>query len=348
MTTTSTDTLADLWYTRCPVPTASGLAFSQGWLGERAQALGLTLGVLQDAPAHIARHHYDHALPGLVREGGNVPAIVARANGAPTWLIGLTWIDERQLIVSRADEPVTAATLAGRRIAVPGWAAERHASHQRAMALAGFESVLRHAGLGLDAVQVVDVPVGATVPPGKLRAGRPGTGWMALAAVAEGRADAAYVKGSGGLAAARAAGLVAAIEIDALPERRLRVNNGTPRPLTVHDELLQHRPEWAVAFLQESLRAARWAREHTADVRAILEREAGGDAAEVREAYRDGFHAGFAPDLDADRLALLQVQADFLHRHGFTGHALRVDEWVAAGPLAQALRDDSGTPLRTP
>ena len=336
-TTTPTDTLPDLWYTRCPVPTASGLAYSQGWLDERASALGATLGILQDAPAHIARHHYDHDLHGLVREGGNVPAIVARAHGAPTWLIGLTWIDERQLIVARPGDDLRAETLAGRRIAIPGWAAERHASHHRAMALAGFESVLRHAGLGLDQVTAVDVPVGATIPPGHLRAGRTGSGWVALQAVADGRADAAYVKGSGGLAAARAAGLAIAIEIDALPARELRVNNGTPRPLTVHDALLQHRPEWAIAFLQESLRAARWAQQNEDAVRVILEREAGGNAAEVREAYADGFHAGFAPSLDADRLALLQVQADFLHRHGFTDRALRVDDWVAPAPLRQAL-----------
>ncbi|WP_420225108.1 hypothetical protein [Pigmentiphaga litoralis] len=158
------DPPAKLWYTRCAVPTASGIAYDQGWLSSLYANEGVEIGILQDAPLDIARHHYDHDLPGLIREGGNVPAIVARAAGAPTRLVGLTWIDERQAIVVRDNDPQRGASLKGRRMAVPGWAAERHASHQRAMALAGFASALAHQGLSLDDVVHVDLPVGATIP----------------------------------------------------------------------------------------------------------------------------------------------------------------------------------------
>lgn len=325
-----------LWYTRCPVPTASGLAYAQGWLTRRYEAWGATLGILQDAPADIARHHYDHALPGLIREGGNVPAIVARSTGSPTRLIGLTWIDERQVIVTRPETRIGGEAWRGRRLAVPGWAAERHASHHRAMALAGFEAALRHDRLSLADVVQVEVPVGATIPPGHLRKARKSGGWVALRAVAEGRADAAYVKGSDGLAMAREAGLVIGVDLNGFPGREWRVNNGTPRPLTVHEALLDHRPEWVAAFLEESLRAARWAQENETQVRAIVEREAGGDKDAVQAAYGAGFHEGFAPTLEGDRLVLLDRQVDFLARHGFLDAHVDVEAWAVREPLAAA------------
>ncbi|MGR7001861.1 hypothetical protein ACU686_33880 [Yinghuangia aomiensis] len=84
MTTQSLDTV---WYTRCPVPTASGLALHRGTLAAEFTGDGLAFGVLQDGPAELARHHFDHQLVGLFREGGNVPALAARSEGAPSRLI---------------------------------------------------------------------------------------------------------------------------------------------------------------------------------------------------------------------------------------------------------------------
>ncbi|MBF6371344.1 ABC transporter substrate-binding protein, partial [Nocardia puris] len=95
-----------------------------GWLGETAAAAGLEFGVLQDAGPELAGHHFLHDLPSLIREGGNVPALAARAQGSPPRLIGLTWIDEAQAILVGPDSPVASpAELAGLRIGVPGWAA---------------------------------------------------------------------------------------------------------------------------------------------------------------------------------------------------------------------------------
>src|SRR5580704_10045459 len=82
-----------IWFTRCPVPTATGLAYKLGWLTEEFARDGIAVHTLQDAGAELARHHYDHALPTLIREGGNLLAIPAKAQGAPTRLVGLTWID---------------------------------------------------------------------------------------------------------------------------------------------------------------------------------------------------------------------------------------------------------------
>ena len=42
--------VTELWYTRCPVPTASSLAITQGWLDEEFAPDGITVASLRSAP----------------------------------------------------------------------------------------------------------------------------------------------------------------------------------------------------------------------------------------------------------------------------------------------------------
>ena len=324
-----------VWYTRCPVPTASGLAYHRGWLSEALGAHGLEVGILQDGPEELRRHHLDHRLPGLVREGGNVPALAARAEGAPTRLVGLTWIDEWQKILVRGDSGITGpAQLRGQRVALPAWAPTRAASFPRAMSLHGYRQALGQADLTLDDVRFVEVPTlrGADrvlEPPSELSI-------FGLDRLTTGEVDAVYVKGAAAAEEAEAIGAVVAVDLDALPDRRLRVNNGAPRPLTVHQDLLDHHPEVVVDFLAESLRAADWAAGDPAGVRTILENETRSGPAGVDTAYAPGFHEALHPDLSEERVALLERQKAFLSQHGFLAADVDVAAWVAAEPLARA------------
>ena len=101
------DAVEKIWFTRCPVPTATGLAYKLGWLTSEFKRDNIELNTLQEVGGELARHHYDHQLSTLIREGGNLYAIPARAQGAPTRLIGLTWIEEGQSILVRpeSDDP---------------------------------------------------------------------------------------------------------------------------------------------------------------------------------------------------------------------------------------------------
>lgn len=334
MTVTSELAIDTLWYTRCPVPTASGLAHSLGWLADNAAVHGLPLGVLQDAGPEIAVRHFDHQLPGLIREGGNVPAIAARAAGSPTRLIGLTWIDEAQAILVAPDSPVTdAGGLAGRRIGVPAWAADQARSFPRAMALHGFANALRLAGLTLADVTVVEVDVNRT--PEVRDAVTRRTTW-GVAELLSGEVDAIYVKGARAAEAAREQGFRVAVDLETATDRRGRVNNGTPRPITVHGDLLDHRPELVVGFLAASLRAADWAADHLDDVRTVLARETFSGPEGVTAAYGDGFHRGLHPTLSDERVELLGVQKQFLYSHGFLAADFDLEYWVDREPLEQA------------
>lgn len=336
----------EIWFTRCPVPTATGIAYKLGWLTEAFAADGIALKTLQEASAELGRHHYDHRLPTLIREGGNMLAFGARAQGEPTRLIGLTWIEESQLILARPDsEIVSAADLKGKRLALPSWNDNPIPSHvrgtsiARGMSLAGYKGALASAGLTFDDVELVETPdrlrtVGGAGRDLDPRRRDPGGLWP-IEALVSGQVDAIYVKGAAALDQAREHGLVVAIDLDELPDLRFRVNNGTPRPITVHQSLLDDHFDLVVRFLAVTLRAADHIAEQPQRLREILEVETAGSAAAVDQAYAK-LHEGLHPTLDAERLALFQQQKTFLFTHGFLDADFALADWIDRRPLEAA------------
>lgn len=326
--------LDQIWFTRCPVPTASGIAYKLGWLSEEFAADGLPVSTLQEA-RKLGHHHYDHELPGLFREGGNVPALAARASGAPSRLIGLTWIEEWQTILVRPDSGIRQPQdLKGKRLALPAWGDSRPGSIARAMSLHGYKGALSLAGLGFDDVELVEVALqdqqAASANEGLQRL------WSGLDYLARGEVDAVYVKGASAADAARRLGLVVGIDLDLIAAPRYRINNGTPRPITVHQSLLDNHFDLVVRFLAQTLNAAEWAANNRAGLNAILEEETRAGSAGVAEAYRGDFHTTLAPDLSAQRLDDLGVQKDFLYLHGFLERDFAIADWVDARPLQAA------------
>lgn len=329
------ETLERLWFTRCPVPTASGIAYKLGWLQDEFAADGLPIDTLQEA-RQLGHHHYDHQLPGLFREGGNLPALAARAAGAPTRLIGLTWIEEWQTILVRPDSNIRRPEdLRGKRLALPAWGDNRPGSIARAMSLHGYKGALASAGLGFDDVHLVEV---ALLDP--FDAGTPQLGlqrlWSGLDPLVRGEVDAVYVKGAAAADAARRLGLVVGIDLDALPDPRHRINNGTPRPITVHQSLLDEHFDLVTRFLAQTLRAADWAAGNRDALNAILEDETRAGSQGVAEAYRGDFHTTLAPDLSPQRLAFLDTQKTFLNLHGFLERDFDLADWVDHRPLQAA------------
>jgi ABC-type nitrate/sulfonate/bicarbonate transport system substrate-binding protein len=341
LNTPASKSVDTLWFTRCPVPTATGLAYKLGWLEEEFKPDGIAIKTLQEVGGELARHHYEHGLPTLVREGGNLLAIPAKAQGAPTRLVGLTWIDEAQAILVRPDSPIRKPEdLKGKRLALPVFRAadlaenRRGRSIARGMSLAGYKGVLASVGLSLDDVHLVEVTSGR---PGSDRENL-GSLWGGLEPLINGEVDAVYVKGASSVDAARQNGAVVGIDIDKLPERRFRVNNGTPRPITVHTDLIEQHFELLVRFLYQTLRAAEWAKTNLSGVHAILQGEARASGAGVAAAYRDGFHLSLAPDLSEERVELFRQQKNFQLTYGFLDRDFDFDAWIDPRPLEEARR----------
>ncbi|WP_129774428.1 ABC transporter substrate-binding protein [Peristeroidobacter soli] len=335
-----------IWFTRCPVPTATGLAYKLGWLTEEFARDGIPLSTLQEDARNsdLSRHHYDHELNTLIREGGNMLSIAARAQGAKTRLIGLTWIDEGQAIIARPDSGIREPKdLKGRRIALPSFIEHRIPSHirgssiGRGMTLAGVRGALAYAGLSFDDVTFVEVEarrIESGAAPANAQALQ--NLWWGLNDLVQGRVDAVYVKGASAVDAAKRLGVVVAIDLDTLPDRRFRVNNGTPRPITVHEDFLNDHLDLVSRFIAQSLRAADWAVNNEAGVREVLQSETRGSADGVAAAYRNDFHKSLHPDLSPERLALFRKQIDFLLLHGFLERDFDLEEWTDRRPLENA------------
>jgi ABC-type nitrate/sulfonate/bicarbonate transport system substrate-binding protein len=110
-----------LWYTRCPVPTASSVAIDHGWLDAEFSADGINISSLRASESPGVREsHFDHQQPDSFRQGGNTPPIWTRANGGDVALIGLTWVEEYQAIITLPETGIRSAKdLRGRRIGLP-------------------------------------------------------------------------------------------------------------------------------------------------------------------------------------------------------------------------------------
>jgi 2'-hydroxybiphenyl-2-sulfinate desulfinase len=329
-------TLSEIWVTRCPVPTATGISLKRGTLIKKFEQHGIDVAVLQDARKGLSVHHFDHQLPALFREGGNVPALAARSEGAPSRLIGLTWIDEWQVIIVRPDSEISKPEhLKNVKVALPEYADTRAGSIFRAMSLQGIRGALQLANLTLLDVDFIEVPERAESNTQQRDAS---TYWSGLDALITGEVDAVYVKGASAVEAATKRGLKVGIDLDQFEDVTSRVNNGTPRPITVHEDLLKDHFDVVVDFLEELFDTADWAQDHLDEVLVILEDETIAGAESVATAYRNNFHKSLHPSLSEERLELLRQQKDFLWLHGFLERDVDINTWVDHRPLLEVLK----------
>jgi ABC-type nitrate/sulfonate/bicarbonate transport system substrate-binding protein len=331
-------------FARSPVPTPLGIAVHLGWLSGENSSDGVAIKSLHELrPGE--RTHSEYTLRNSLRQGGSVPAIWARGCGAPTRVIGLSWVDESQLLITRHDAGISSVRdLRGRRIGLPSRPYEL-IDIFRATALRGVLNVLKSEGLPLDAVQLVDIEA-ARVPVADPDHS-PGADARALApmlwndyaaecaALLRGEVDAIYVKGAQGLEAAHLIRARTIIDIGFHPDPLLRNNNGTPRPLTVNANVLDQHPELVAGFLHLVAQAGDWARTHPEETVSYVSQETASPAAWVRLAYGDRLHQHLGIDLNPQSINALATFKDFLLEWGFLQQDFDVWDWIDATPYKQ-------------
>lgn len=335
--------LDTLWYTRCPVPTGLGIAVQKGWLEETLGAQGTQIKSLRESENQAVREsHFDHTLQNSVRHGGNIPAIWARASGRETRVIGLSWQDEVQLILTLPDSGIkTVKDLKGRKFGLPLWASVQ-IDFSRAQAIRALENALKLEGLEVKDVELVDYVRGGTHSDEAAQtvAGistfgsrRRGGQSAELVGLLRGEVDAIFLKGASAAHVAQQFGLHTVIDTGSHPEPLIRANNGTPRTLSVDLNLLDQHYDTAVGILSSVLRAEQWAWTHPDDTRRYLARETNSSEFWVTAAYGEDAHLRLRTDL-ADRSVLaLQDFTDFLHRWNFIPQNFSVREWLDPRPL---------------
>ena len=340
--------MQELWYTRRPEPTAIGIAADLGWLDDEFTPEGIALQALGRGEPHASAP----GSPLPLRDDGSVSSLWDRSRGAATRLVGLTWAEERQAILARPYVTIRdPEDLEGRRLGLP-LTAGTPIDVRRATALRGLQGALWAGGLTLNDAHLIDIPGAHTpapfVPAPRFSAAVGGRWRPELESLARGEVDAVYVTGDQAVAAAQRYGLHVAIDLNGHPDPRVRVNDGSLRPITVHQTLLDARPDLVTRFLSVLLDAAEWAAAYPGEAVALW-RETAAPSDLFRPSYGSFEAEGFAGsgasvdvpvdvsiDLSAERLGLLAEQERFLRTHGFLESSVSVGEWADPAPLAGA------------
>jgi ABC-type nitrate/sulfonate/bicarbonate transport system substrate-binding protein len=338
-----------LWYTRCSIPTPLGIAAQLNWYHNEFAADGLTVKSLQESqdPSEQASH-FEHTLPHSFRLGGAVPPIWARARGQDTRVIGISWIDEYQVILSRPESGIRSAKdLKGRRLGLPKGASSRPTVDvARASALRAFIVALELVGLSDSDVEWVDVPThrldtkeeGVQAPDTAVRRRRPHSYTGVARALIKGDVDAIYVKDVRGAETAHLLGANVAVDLGFHPDPRVRINNCSPRPLTVNTATLREHPDLVRRFLNRVVAVGPWARQNPADAVAEIARETGWTQDWVRFAYGDKVHQHLDTNLSEASIAGLDEFKNFLLKWGFLQADFDVRSWIDPEPLEDLAR----------
>jgi ABC-type nitrate/sulfonate/bicarbonate transport system substrate-binding protein len=338
--------VSSLWYTRCPVPTASSVAITGGWLDREFEADQIavrSIGESREPSLRLA--HYTHTHPALFREGGVVPPLWARSATGANRLIGLARVDQFQgLLALRGSKSADTGDLCGARIALPARPGQP-IDFSRAVAWHGIETALAAIGLQEEDVTLVDVPW----PEGFISdtAGSSGASLYTarenvrlytaeVLALVRGEVDAIYAAGPHALA-------IAAL-IDAVPLTRPATkadpSSGSPshlRALTVSTLLAQSRPDLVARYIRGLLQASDWAAAHASSTWRVIAAEVGVAEEWAQAGYASQMVSGLHPQITEDLLETLQSRRDFLYGRGFIPHPVSVREWLDPEPLQRAL-----------
>ena len=327
----------NLSFARSPVPTPLGIAVHLGWLSGETSSDGVAIKSLhQLRPGE--RTHGEYTLRHSLRQGGSVPAIWMRGRMADTRVIGLSWVDESQLLITRADAGIgEVAQLKGRRIGLPCRPYEM-IDIFRATALRGVLNILTSAGMSPGDIELVDiaaaqVPVGdPDLSPSVTERAVAPLLWndyaAECAALLRGDVDAVYVKGAQGLEAAHLVGARTLVDIGFHPDPKLRNNNGTPRPLTVDATVLEQHPDIVAGFLRLVASAGEWARTHPEETVRYVSKETSVSEDWVRLAYGNRLHQRLGIDLNPASIQALSDFKGFLLEWGFLENDFDVWDWV--------------------
>jgi len=334
---------ARLWYTRCPVPTATGIAIQEGMLEhefapDRIDVVSLRASGSRD----VRESHFDHRQPDSFRQGGSTPPLWSYAQRPDTKLIGLTWIDEYQAIVARPESGVSAPKdLRGRRIGIPRRVNDK-IDFFAAMCMRGAHAALKLGGLGPGDVAFVDLPVTETYM-GDTEESANGQLWsgghrarrqqVEAFALIQGKVDAIYVSGCAGLWLRDFLGARDVASLGFHPDPEIRGSNQQPATLTVSAALVRERPDLVDRYVAALVRAAQWGEAHRACAVQSFANEVGTSFEWADLAYGPRSHALLVPSLAPELVRGLASHKRFLLEQGFIGSDFDLEDWIERGPL---------------
>lgn len=332
-----------LWYTRCPVATASGIAFQRQSFDAEFAGSDFRVRNIRELGRDRADTHFDHSLADSFREGGAIPPLWARTRGAATLAVGLTFVADSLASFVRADEPATCVQdLAGRRFGLPV-RPNILIDFMKVNAHKGFYSTLLANGMRESDARFVEMTVTddmhGSINADLTHGDRPSLYDADVGYLLRGEVDVIFCKNAEvGFIERRYRGRIRKL-YDLLTDQADPAHwvNANPRIITVSAGLAREAPQAVERYLQVLVRTANWAAAHPAEATATLARELGVSEDDIRNTYEPDFHKKLWPSFGPQVRRLLQVQIDFMQSHGYLGQ-VELESWMQPRFLEQAYR----------
>jgi ABC-type nitrate/sulfonate/bicarbonate transport system substrate-binding protein len=343
----------EVWYTNCPVMSASNVEEALGWTKAEFKKVGVKYAYFRSVRENDWYPHYIHNLDNLIRVGGLFPPVHVHADIRRTRLLGATHVYEGGCMIVRARDDIYRMTdLKGKKIGLSKSLNTLKNDWWRCTEEQGIELMLRLNGMTRNDVQIVEFPYADDwygEPKMLVPFENPTELWLTRdhkrdlsvrpleAALEKGAVDAIYTQSKYFQHLQEATGKFKAIEdLSRYPDWTLQSCN-LPAVYTCSDVMAEQHPELVVAFLKGMIKVGRWCNEHKHAAAAILDR--GTFYLDVEDTYRNIQNVDFVPNLSPQTLAAIEVGKNFMLKNGYIKNDFEVQKWAAPEFLEKAAKE---------
>ena len=343
----------EVYYTNCPLVSASNVDQELGWTREEYKKIGVKYAYFRSRRETNWYPHYVHNLDNLIRFGGLFPPIHVHADVRRTRLLGATHVPREGgcMMVRVRDGIYRMIDLKGKRIGLTKSLNTIKNDWWRIQEEQGIELMLRMNGMSRGDVEVVEFPypddwydnpemLKPIENPSEWQLKRDHKHDLAFrpleTSLLEGKVDAIYSQSKVFQHLQEATGKLKAIEdLSRHPDWTLQVAN-IPAVITCTDEMAERYPELAVAFMKGMIRVGRWSNEHKHAAAAILDKQT--YYLDIEDTYQGIKDVDMVPNLSPQNLASIEIGKDFMLSHGYIKNDFDVHEWSAPEFLEEAAK----------
>ena len=343
----------EVYYTNCPLISASNVDQELGWTREEYKKLGVKYDYFRNTRENDFYPHYIHNLDNLIRFGGLFPPIHVHADIRRTRLLGATHVYEGSCMMVRARDNIYLMTdLKGKKIGLSKSLNTIKCDWWRIQEEQGIELMLMLNSMTRDDVKIVEFPypddwyddpkmLEPMENPSDLWLQRDHKHDLAFrpleTALEKGVVDAIYTQSKPFQHLQEATGKFKAIEdLSRYPDWTLQVAN-VPAVITCTEEMAEKHPELVVPFMKGMIKVGRWGNENKHAAATILDKQT--YYLDVEHTYKNIMDIDLVPNLSLQNLASIEIGKDFMLSHGYIKNDFDVSKWAAPEFLEAAANE---------